>query len=355
MKGPATIAFAAGLATLICPHANAQTNGAEAQTKQLVQAALKEGQLSYWDAIIQPQTADDLVAAFRKHYGLPASFGVHFTGLSPSNLVTRLEQELMADRLSVDAVSIASLPLAYNLAKTGKLLEYDSPQYSKYGKIFDAGFGKRGYFAFNGAYCFVPMWDPSKNNFTGKSWEDVLAALKTGRFSVGNGATSDSTISTYIGLREALGLDYMKKLAAKKPQFIMKSETIASRVISGEDLMAFMGNTTHAYLFNKKGANLKYLMPSEGIVLLPQASFILKQAAHPAAAKLWVDFMLSEQGQEILVKDEALISGREGFKSPNPEYPPAIDELHLIKVDWANVSIKDLQSARAEWDNIFGQ
>ena len=355
MKAFKRIALAFGLAALIGGQGAMAQGALDAHSKQLVDAALKEGQLNYWDAVIQPHTADDLVAAFRKRYGLPASFQVHVTGMSPSNLVNRLQQELMANRLTVDAASVASLPLAYNYAKTKKIMQYDSPEYAHYGKIFDAHFGLKGYFAFNGAYAFVPMWDPKKNDFKGKTWEDVLAALKTGRFSVGNGATSDSTISTYIGLRKALGLEYMKKLAAKKPKFLSKSETIASRVISGEDLMAFMGMATRAYQFNKKGANLKYLMPAEGIVLLPQASFIMAAAAHPAAAKLWIDFMLSEEGQEILVKDEAMISGRGGFKSPIPDYSPAIDNLHLINVDWAKVSLAELQSARAEWDKLFGQ
>jgi len=45
-------------------------------------------------------------------------------------------------------------------------------------------------------------------------------------------------------------------------------------------------------------------------VLLPQSMFILKKAPHPSAAKLWIDFILSERGQEAVVKGEALISGR---------------------------------------------
>ena len=355
MKRFAAFALAAGLAAIVSASPAAAQGANDARTKQLVEAALKEGHLSYWDGVIQPHTADDLVAAFRKRHNLPASFDIRVTGMSPSNLVTRLQQELQANKLTVDAVSIASLPLAFDYARTGKIMKYELPEYTHYKKIFDANFGMKDFFAFNGAYTFVPMWNPGKNDFKGSSWQDVLANLQTGRVSVGNGATSDSTISTYIGLRQALGVEYMKKLAEKKPRFVPKSETIAARVVSGEDLMAFMGMPTRAYQLNQKGANLKYLMPKEGVVLLPQATFILAQAAHPAAAKLWVDFLLSQEGQEILVKDEAMISGRSGFKSPIPDYSPAIDKLNLINVDWSKVSVQELQSARKEWNAIFGQ
>jgi ABC-type Fe3+ transport system substrate-binding protein len=81
--------------------------------------------------------------------------------------------------------------------------------------------------------------------------------------------------------------------------------------------------------------------------------FILAEAPHPNAAKLWVDFILSEQGQTILVKGEAMVSGRSGFKSPLPEYAPGIDSLKLINVDWQSLSSEKLKGLREEWTGIF--
>jgi ABC-type Fe3+ transport system substrate-binding protein len=86
---------------------------------------------------------------------------------------------------------------------------------------------------------------------------------------------------------------------------------------------------------------------------LPQSMFILKKAPHPNAAKLWVDFILSEPGQAILVKGEAMVSGRTGFKSPLPEYAPGIDSLKLINVDWQGLSTEKLKVLRDEWTGMF--
>ena len=58
--------------------------------------------------------------------------------------------------------------------------------------------------------------------------------------------------------------------------------------------MSFTGMPTRAYQYNQKGAKLKFILPEEGVVLLPQGMFILKKAPHPNAAKLWIDFILSE-------------------------------------------------------------
>ena len=91
----------------------------------------------------------------------------------------------------------------------------------------------------------------------------------------------------------------------------------------------------------------------QGVVLLPQAMFILAKAPHPNAAKLWIDFILSEEGQQLMVKGEALMSGRSGFKSPLPEYAPAIDSLKLMKMDWKGLSTEQLKKVRERWTGIF--
>jgi ABC-type Fe3+ transport system substrate-binding protein len=110
---------------------------------------------------------------------------------------------------------------------------------------------------------------------------------------------------------------------------------------------------TRAYQYNQKGAKLKFMLPQEGVVLLPQGMFINKDAPHPNAAKLWIDFVLSAEGQKILVEGEALISGRSGFKSALPEYAPPIESLNVIKADWAGMSSAELQKAREDWTKLF--
>jgi ABC-type Fe3+ transport system substrate-binding protein len=81
--------------------------------------------------------------------------------------------------------------------------------------------------------------------------------------------------------------------------------------------------------------------------------FISKAAPHPNAAKLWIDFILSEEGQKIMVKGEALISGRSAFTSELPEYAPSISSLNVIKADWEAMTPSVLQKAREEWTKIF--
>jgi iron(III) transport system substrate-binding protein len=320
---------------------------------ELIDAAKKEGSLTYWDVVIQPETNDALTAAFRKLYGLPNGFQVHYQLSATASLVTRVEQEINADRITIDVAAVGSPPWVFERVATGDALAYDSPQYKFYADVMARGLGRKGFFAFNGAYLFVPMWSTDRIKFEGKSWKDVVNAVPAGRISIGDVSKSVAYLATYAGQREVLDLNYFKAVAAMKPSFLIRSEQIAGRLVTGEDLMAFSGMPTRAYQYNQKGGKLKFLLPQEGAVLLPQNMFILKKAPHPNAAKLWVDFILSEQGQNILVKGEAMVSGRTGFKSPLPEYAPGIDSLNLISVDWQGLSSDKLRGLRDEWTGVF--
>jgi len=325
----------------------------KAALKELIDAAAKEGQVSYFDTIFQPETNDALVAEFLKQYGLPRSFKVGYTLSGTGALVTRVDQEIAAGRVSIDVAAVASLPWIYEHIGKGDILEYNSPQYAHYSNAIERGLAKKGYFGFTGAYVFVPMWNTENLDFKGTSWKDILGAVPPKRMSVGDATKSETYRATYFALRKVLDKSFWEALAKQSPNFILRSESVASRLVSGEDLMAQGGMPTRAYQFNQRGAKIKFLMPKEGVVVLPEAMFILKGAPHPAAAKLWTDFILSEAGQNIIVKREALISGRDGFKSPLPDYAPPLESLNAIPVDWAKVTTADLQKARDEWVGIF--
>ncbi len=350
----AALFFCVGSSRAQEPPAFTGVSGEEkARLSRLIDAAKQEGSLTYWDVVIQPETNDALTAAFRRYYGLPGGFQVHYQLLATAPLVTRVEQEINAGRVTVDVAAVGYPSWVFERAAAGDALEYESPQYKFYADVMARGRGRHGFFAFNGAYLFVPMWSADRLRFDGKSWKDVINAVPAGRMSIGDVAKSAAYLATYAGQRQVLGVDYFKAVAAMKPSFLIRSEQIAGRLVTGEDLMAYCGMPTRAYQYNQKGAHLKFMLPEEGAVLLPQNMFILAKAPHPNAAKLWVDFILSEQGQAIVVKGEAMVSGRTGFTSPLPDYAPAIDSLKLINVDWQGLTEEKLREMREEWVGMF--
>lgn len=326
---------------------------AKAQLAKLIEAAKKDGSLTYADTIIQPTTNDILVKAFREHYGLPASFPISFTLLTSASMITRIEQEISAGRVRFDVAAVGSPTWVFEKHKAGALLEYKSPEYANYKAAIAAGLGVENYFLFNGGYAQIPIWNTEILDFKGKSYKDALAAAVPGRFSIGDAVQSESHLTTYAGLRQVLDVDFFKALAAKKPTFVGRSEQSAQRIITGQDVIAFGGNPSRVLQSNAKGAKLRILYPSEGFTFLPQAMFILKDAPKPNAAKLWFDFIMSETGQQLLAQHEALISGRAGFKSPAPDIAPDFASLKIIRVDWQKITPDELKKFRQEWVSIF--
>lgn len=335
------------------PGAKGLDAAAQATLQQLISGAEHEGVLNYADTIIQPTTNNDLVAAFRKYYGLPNSFQVNFTLLSSAAMVTRLEQEMTASKLSFDVAAVASPIWAFDAYRHGDFLEYHSPQYAAYRDAFAAGLGVNGFFIFNGGYAQIPIWNSDIFDFHGKSYKEVADAAQLGRFSIGDAKQSESQLTTYLGLRQIFDTGFFKAVAAKKPTFIYRSELSAQRVLTGQDLIAMGGGAARVMQLDQKGAKLRVLYPSEGFTLLPQSTFILKGAAHTDAAKLWIDFILSEEGQYLLAGKEALISGRIGFRSPVPDIAPDLGSLKIIKVDWQSMTSATLTKYRDEWESIF--
>ena len=155
-----------------------------------IAAAKTEGAISYWDAVIQPETNDEMVPAFRKAYGLPPGFAVKHT-LSPTlGVVTRVEQEVGSGNVTIDLACLASAPWVNGLVAAGHILRYDTPEAKHYDKAYAAGLGKKGYYTPNGAYMFVSAWNPDVRDFKGKSWRDILNAVPAGRISINDAPNS---------------------------------------------------------------------------------------------------------------------------------------------------------------------
>jgi len=318
-----------------------------------IEAARTEGVIVYWDAVIGPEANDELVAAFRAWYGLPASFTVRHTLSATLNLVTHVEQEVSASNVTTDVASLASPPWINGLIAGGHVMQYETIESAHYDKAYAAGLARRGYYVPNGAYFFTICWNPENFDFNGTSWKDVLGSVPPGRISTNDAPNSATGLMSFMGLRTVLDADFFRAFGKMKPQFIVRTEQMTERLVTGQDLLAFGDTSGRLMQAVEKGANLKYLIPREGVVLLGAGSFILARAPHPNAAKLWLDFTLSEQGQTILSKKEALTSVRSGFKSPLPAWAPAIDELHVVTMDWTKVTTDDIRNAKAEWLSLM--
>jgi iron(III) transport system substrate-binding protein len=159
-----------------------------------------------------------------------------------------------------------------------------------------------------------------------KSWNDLLDPKWKGKIlsddfrAIGGGSSFFSV--TY----EKLGKEYQEKLAAQNVVFTRDMREAERRVARGE--FAIYLPWLLNYLPSLKGLPVKAAIPSEGVVYLPYASSILTKAPHPNAARVLIDFMLSDEGQAIYAS-EGLLPTAEGMSS---KLPPDYAELANIKL-----------------------
>ncbi len=324
----------------------------------LIEAAKKEGALSYATNLFAPVSQKAVEAAFRKHYNLPDSFKVEAYTPSSSQVVARVGQEVSAKNVKIDWVSVNIASWWKGLKDQGELLEYCSPSYKGLDMIEKFGVVDGGcFYKPTATNTFGIMWNPKyvKEDLT--TWAQLADPKYKGQIIFGDVRKSGAYLDTYIILRknDFWTVDWMKKMKAQEPFFELRSTAIRDKVMTGEFPIAVFGYATRAFQVRDK-VELKASYPTDGISVLGNYGGILKQAPHPNAAKLWVDFVYSKEGQEILMKLENIVSPRsDAVKAPEiVPYQPDHSKLKVGKIDWSTVNKPMHDKYRAEFREIFG-
>ncbi|HEY7678424.1 MAG TPA: extracellular solute-binding protein, partial [Candidatus Methylomirabilis sp.] len=343
--------LAAGMAAaggMACPWPGAAAQTEAERVAQLVEAAKREGEVHYIDPVVTPKTQEALARAFRRKYGLPESFKVTATVRGTGEVVAAVQQEIKAGRYTVDVVRVPSPPLFQAMAKQGHLMAYLSPEWRHYERTaqrlrLDA---HPPYFVVPSGYTFVPVWNRKAIAADIRSWYDMLNPAFRGRAIMGDIRKSSSQLDVYIGLRKALGDDFFPRYGAlTNPVFMFRMEEKIGKLISGEYAITMFMTWGRVYqrVTQNPQLDLGIANPREGVVLIGEHIGILAGAPHPNAAKLFLDFWLSEEGMAEYVRGEAYIPFREGFQYPAEVRPflPALPDVKVIPVDWADLTAKD--------------
>ena len=82
------------------------------------------------------------------------------------------------------------------------------------------------------------------------------------------------------------------------------------RIASGDSLIGYNLLGSYAIVRAKIDPSIGYVLPRDYTLVMSRIIFITKHAANPNAARLWVDFLLSKRGQEIIARESLLFSLR---------------------------------------------
>jgi len=95
------------------------------------------------------------------------------------------------------------------------------------------------------------------------------------------------------------GMDFLKKLAAQNPQVRGGGTLLATLLAAGEFPIVFSINENNVENFKQKGAPVDWMRLADPLYGETVPVGIMAGAAHPNAARLFVDYVLSKEGQDL--------------------------------------------------------
>ena len=100
----------------------------------------------------------------------------------------------------------------------------------------------------------------------------------------------------------------------------------------------------------RAGAPVKQIKPSDGVGVTPIGQSLIKNAPHPNAAKLWIEWSLSNEGQQVLAQQGYAVV-RKGVKAVEPE--ANLEGVKFLPRDDDNTKLKLIPERTKRWDDLF--
>jgi iron(III) transport system substrate-binding protein len=152
-----------------------------------------------------------------------------------------------------------------------------------------------------------------------KSYQDLLQPKWKGKIVLQIPWTGGTGSGWFRATYRKLGLEYMKALA-KQVVLVPNVDDSADTVVRGQYAIGLAASPPRARQLVLEGAPVKYLQPKEGSHLSVQGMEFLANAPHPNAAKLFLHWFFTREGQSIYAPKTLAISVRKDV--PQDYLPP---------------------------------
>lgn len=305
----------------------------------LIEGAKKERELTLYTSMTVDQ-AQKLNNAFTAKYPF---LQINMFRAVGERLLTKIMTEAQAGRFEFDVVQSAETQ-AYFLKKRNLLARYQSPEVRHLQKGFaDA----EGYWA---AIYMMPNVIAYNTRMVKRaevpvSDEDLLNPKWRGK--IGMDGTKPEWFSWKLKrMGQEKGLVYMKKLGAQDFRLYSGLTIITGLLAAGEFPLVLNTYIHNAEDAKRKGAPVDWVA-QEPVFTKFQPIGVGAKAPHPNAAKLFVDFMLSDEGQKIITS-----FGRVPTRRGVPTTVPGLEKLNFV-IDEFNAG-DDFNKSYEQFRNVFG-
>jgi ABC-type Fe3+ transport system substrate-binding protein len=265
-----------------------------AQAAGLVDGAKTEGKLVVYSSMSSSDT-DTLIRKFQAKYPFVKPT---FLRLNSGRLMTKLLQETQAGTYLADIYQTGSIEV-YMFQKKGLVAKYSSPENKAYEDSFKDPEG------FYTSFYFTPKVIGYNTRLVArekapKSYQDLLDPYWSGKLGMPGG---NAGVRWLIGMSKRMGdekaQDFMKRLAGQQIKLHPGITEATALLAAGEHHALVFTNADNVEEMKGKGAPVEWVA-DEPVTTTQTVLALSSRAPNPNSARLYVDFILSREGQEII-------------------------------------------------------
>ncbi len=286
-----------------------------------------------------------------KFHALFPKITPNYLRLQAGALYARLLAERQGNVYLPDVTQLSDMSFALDFQKRGGYMQYVSPEMAAYKPEYKSS--PEGYWTWGALVIAAIAYNPNlvSREEAPKTWKDMLDPKWTDAISVKVTISGLQHVEWYM-LRQLYGNDFWPQLAPLRPHAFDSYVQQFDRLVNGQDKVALTAQYSGYLMMKAKGAPVEFVIPPDGVVAAPQPWGIVKEAPHPAAAQLFMDWFLSVPGQTG--NAEVLLTHSARSDVPPPPGGVSINEFKVLTpTDWHEFEQTHAQFVR-EWNKITG-
>jgi iron(III) transport system substrate-binding protein len=311
-----------------------------AQSKDILDGARREGQLVFYSGI-PIRDAQAILSALERKYPFVKTTFYRATGAA---LVSRIQTEQRAGTHIWDAMNSTGFE-PYALLEQGYFAKYDSPER----KVFPDGHKDgEGFWATMYTTPMIASYNTRlvSSGDLPKEYFDLLNPKWKGRLGL-----DSSDFEWYANLRKAWGAEKAQKfLAGLRTQDIrlVQGRALLTELLSGGEVAILVNNFLQNAIEAKRKGSPVEMLALDPVISAAGLLGINRLAPHPNAGRLFVDFVLSKEGQELIVKTDRSSVRKDVAGNP-------LDMIKNVRVIPSDLSLgKNYVQIRDEYRQLLG-
>lgn len=274
----------------------------------------------------EPQAKiDEIVSAFEEQHD---GANVEVFRAATGELKARLATEQESGGIQADVLLAADVPTFEAYAAEGALAELDI---DNAGDLEDNLLDKEGFWVGTRIIPTVIAYNTEVISDAPTSWAELTNAEYSGQIAMPNPDVSGAAaFNTAVWLTEDdLGETWLEDLVANDPTVLESNGPVGQAVAGGTNGIGIVVDYVIRELA-EQGSPVDLEYPTDGVPYVSQPAGVFANSENQETANAFVDFLISEQGQQLAVEQSYLpVRGDVGV----PEGAPELAELNLLDPD----------------------